>query len=73
MHVLALFFAWPVGGTWSNMIASFEWVAVASLFVWLFRDRIGRKVARFMHKHHFEAMENRLKQHITNEINKLGD
>jgi hypothetical protein len=73
LHVLYLFFSWPGGGTWSNMIASAEWVALASLSIWAFRDRLGKRMARYIHKHHFQAMEERLKEHITNEVNKLGD
>jgi hypothetical protein len=52
MSVWHLFFSWPAGGTWSNMIASLEWVAVAGAAVWLFRDRIGRRLAAWWHKHH---------------------
>lgn len=52
MTILHLFFGWPDGGTWSNMIASAEWVIVAAFLLWLFRDRIGRRLVRWWHKHH---------------------
>lgn len=54
MNVLKLFFGWPGGGTWSNLLASAEWLAVGAGGVWLFRDRIGRKAAAWWHKHHHE-------------------
>ncbi len=62
-----LFFAWPSGGTWSNMIASLEWVGIGAFAVWLFRDKIGPRLAGWWHEHHGEhvraelaAMEQRL-------------
>lgn len=75
MSTWSLFFGWPAGGTWSNLVASLEWVAVAAVFVWLFRDRIGRHLAAWWHKHHgqhqradFSAAlaeaEERLKAHV---------
>ena len=52
MSAWHLFFAWPAGGTWSNMVASAEWIAFAGVSGWLFRDRIGRRFAAWWHRHH---------------------
>lgn len=62
MNTWGLFFSWPAGGTWSNMIASLEWVVVAGITVWCFRDRLGRRLAAWWHKHHKEHLRAELDQ-----------
>lgn len=73
MNVISLFFSWPAGGTWSNMIASFEWAIVAFTCIWLFRDHIGRHLAKWWHKHHGpHAVEQHLEALRRHEENKHG-
>ncbi len=76
MSTWHLFFAWPAGGTWSNMIASIEWVAVAGVFMWLFRDRIGRRLAAWWHKHHephlIAAHLKALEQHERDKLDRVS-
>lgn len=49
--VFRSFMSWPTGATWSNMIASAEWVALIGVTTWYFRDRVGRRLAEFVHRH----------------------
>lgn len=43
MHLLDVFFAWPAGGIWSNLIASAIWAAPAgALAVWRMRVHLAR-------------------------------
>lgn len=74
MHIIRLFFDWPDGGTWSNMIASLEWAVVAVGSVWIFRDHIGRKLAAWWNKHHAEhAINQHLEALRRHEESRKGD
>lgn len=41
MHVLWLYYGWPAGGTWSNVLAMPACAAVAGVAAFVFRDRLG--------------------------------
>lgn len=71
--VWRLFFGWPAGGTWSNMIASLEWAVIATVAIWLYRERIGPRLAGWWQKHagtheHVSAEIRSLREHMTAEI-----
>lgn len=77
MTTLRLFFAWPTGGTWSNVVAAVECGVPAAVAAWVGRHRIGRALARWWRSHHdvhghitaeIEAAEARLKDHITEQL-----
>ena len=51
MHTFWVFFAWPDGGAWSNVIAMPVCGFIAALFAFLFRDHIGRAVRGWWHRH----------------------
>jgi hypothetical protein len=66
-----LFFGWPAGGTWPNLIEQAEGVVLGAGMVWLFRDRVGKHLAGWWHKHHgshvradLAAMELRLAERL---------
>lgn len=40
------------GATWGNNVAWLESLAVTGIAVYLGRDKIGRHVAAWLHKHH---------------------
>lgn len=64
MHVLWLFFAWPAGSTWSNVLAIPGCALVTGVAAFLSRDRLGRALSDW-HKrhlgHHVELAEIRAK------------
>ena len=73
MSAWHLFFHWPDGGTWANMVASLEWAAIGGGLMWVFRDRIGRRFARWWHKHHEpHLIDAHLKALRLHEQEKLG-
>lgn len=49
---LALYFGWPAGAVWGNVIAEPVIFLASAAVVWLLRDRIGRHLAAWWHKHH---------------------
>jgi hypothetical protein len=51
VHTFWVFFAWPDGGAWSNVIAMPVCGLIAGLFAFLFRDHIGRAVRGWWHRH----------------------
>jgi hypothetical protein len=57
MHIFLLYFGIPYGAVWSNVGAEPILVALAAGFAFLFRDRIGRKLVRWHHKHHTAHLE----------------
>jgi hypothetical protein len=46
MSTLELFFAWPGGGVWSNLIASVIWVPIAAIPVYIKQHRHHQKVEK---------------------------
>jgi hypothetical protein len=73
VNVLKLFFGWPGGGTWSNVVAAVECTAFGAAGAWLFRDRLGRKLAAWWHKHHAEHTRDDLAglaEHLRTHINR---
>ena len=46
-----LFFSWPDGGVWSNMIAWLLGLAVGALTTYYLRDHVGRRLSAWMHRH----------------------
>lgn len=67
LHLLARYWAWAG----SNVGAMPACGAIAAGFAFIFRDRLGRTLAAWWHKHHkqhltaeLDAMEQRLKAHI---------
>ena len=62
MNVLHLFFGWPSGGVWSNVLAEPLIVTATAVVVFLFRKPLNR--LRLRHHEH-------LKEHISNEIKAL--
>lgn len=52
MHVLWEYFGWPNGAIWGNVWAEPVCAALALGAAFLFRDRIGRHLAAWWHKHH---------------------
>jgi hypothetical protein len=61
MHTLLVYFGIPYGAVWSNVGAEPICGLLALAFVFLFRDRIGKKLVRWHHKHH-TAHQEELKQ-----------
>jgi hypothetical protein len=51
MHVFLLFFSWPDGATWGNVTAMPLCGAVAVVFAFLIRDRLGRALGKWWHRH----------------------
>ena len=51
MHVLWLFFNWPGGGAWSNVAAMPLCGVLAGIAAYLLRDRLGRALSGFWHRH----------------------
>ena len=51
MHVFLLFFAWPAGATWGNVTAMPLCGAVAVVSAFLIRDRLGRALGKWWHRH----------------------
>ena len=68
MHTLWLFFAWPDGGAWSNIVAVPPCAVLAAVLAFIFRDRLGRALkgwwARHLgHKDDLDAIHARLDAH----------
>lgn len=61
------FFDWPSGATWSNMIASAEWLSLAALVTWYYRDNVGKSLSAWVHKHQAPHRD-RTRQDIAAEI-----
>lgn len=51
MHTLLLFFAWPNGGAWSNVAAMPVCGVIAAVFAVIFKDRLGRAISGWWHRH----------------------
>ena len=51
MHTLLLFFAWPNGGAWSNVVAMPVCGVIAGVVTFVFRDHLGRAVKGWWHRH----------------------
>ena len=51
MHTLWLFFAWPAGAVWGNVWAMPLCGFIAAVFAVVFRDRLGRAVSGWWHRH----------------------
>lgn len=74
------FFSWPAGATWSNMIASAEWVALIGILTWYFRDRVGRRLADYVHRHQTHHRERHqaewldaIRDHVSQELTSVRD
>lgn len=68
------FFRWPDGATWSNMLASAEWVALVAFLAWYFRGLTGPALAGWWNKHraaHHEEHHQATRDHITAELAKM--
>lgn len=68
MHVLWLFFAWPGGGAWSNVVAMPVCGVLAGIAAYLLRDRLGRALKGWWHRHlghkdDLDAIHARLDRH----------
>lgn len=63
LHLLALYFGWPNGGTWSNVIAAAECTGAAGSTAWVFRDHIGRRLSAWWRKHHGDHIAPALAEH----------
>ncbi len=67
-HVLWLFFGWPNGAIWGNVWAMPVCGVLAALAAFLVRDRIGRAVSSWWHRHfghrdELDALNARLDEH----------
>ena len=51
VHTLWLFFAWPAGAVWGNVWAMPLCGIIAAVFAVVFRDRLGRAVSGWWHRH----------------------
>lgn len=51
MHTLWLFFAWPGGGVWSNVLAMPACGVIAAVAAYLGRDKLGRAISSWHHRH----------------------
>ena len=51
MHTFLAFFAWPDGGVWGNVIAMPLCGVVAAVAAYLGRDRLGRTLRTWWHRH----------------------
>ena len=51
MHTFWLFFAWPNGGAWSNVIAMPVCGVIAAVFAVVFKERLGKAISGWWHKH----------------------
>lgn len=72
MSVLKDLFGPGTWGTGGNLVAWALCGVVAGVFGYIFRDRIGRRLAAWWHKHHgghlrgeLAAMEERLRAHVS--------
>jgi|HubBroStandDraft_2_1064218.scaffolds.fasta_scaffold18538_2 hypothetical protein len=61
------FYEWPTGATWSNMVASLEWITLAGLVTWYFRDNVGKQLASWIH-HHQSGHRGKDREQIAAEI-----
>lgn len=64
-----LFFAWPNGGTWSNTIAWLEDAFFAALFMFIFRDNLGKRIAGWWTRHTSPHLEEKLKTQLDEHLN----
>jgi len=51
VHTFLAFFAWPDGGVWSNVLAMPLCGLLAALAAFLVRDRLGRALRSWWHRH----------------------
>jgi hypothetical protein len=56
MHTLGVFFSWPDGGVWSNVVADVLWFGAGITAGWPLRHHLGRHLARYAHKHYTELL-----------------
>lgn len=52
MSTFLFFFGVPTGAVWSNILAEPIIFALTLFVMWLFRDKIGKHFAAWLHKHH---------------------
>jgi hypothetical protein len=68
VHTFLAFFAWPDGGVWGNVIAMPLCGLAAAFSAFVFRDRIGRALKDWHHRHfghhaELDAIRERLDGH----------
>jgi hypothetical protein len=51
VHTFLLFFAWPDGAVWGNVGAMPVCGVIAAVFAFICRDRIGRALGGWWHRH----------------------
>jgi hypothetical protein len=56
-HLFGIYFGLPSGAVWGNVIAEPVCLALAGLAAFLLRNRIGRSLAGWWHRHHREHVE----------------
>ena len=51
MHILWLFFAWPAGAVWSNVLAMPLCGLIAAVSAFAVRDRLGKAISSWWKRH----------------------
>lgn len=51
MHTFLLFFGYPNGAIWGNVWAMPVCAVIAGAFAFVFRDRLGRRLSAWFHRH----------------------
>lgn len=65
MNPIGVFFGWPLGGVWSNLVASLIWATPAGIATW---RKLRRQHAERMgqaERHHAEVQAQMTAQHNT--------